>query len=543
MANNTLKEELSKLSNSQLSDIINTQQAKKQSKASELESQILELIAKNFELKKEHQKVLDKLKKAHEEIAELRYQLNYHLNEKYGKSSDSIDDEDPTFDESDDSEESNTDKQDTKKITVKFHTRNVTNKPKSLPDDLPREQLVIDIPDDEKVCSCGCDLKPIGADKSEKLDITPAQVRVIEIIRPKYACRACEEGVHQSPMPKTAIPKGIPTPGALSHVILSKYADHLPLYRQEKIFQRMGVDIPRNTLCDWVMKCSKLLTPVYELMKNDLLQANYIQADETPVKVIKQQSKHYMWCYLSKSPDKPIIIYDYCQSRGGYNAQGFLKGFNNILHTDGYAGYNQIKCSKHSVCWAHARRKFIDIVKNTKKAGIARTVVDYIDKLYAIDKKARTMSHHDRQLLREEYAPDILDELKKYLDDKRDKAPPKSPIGKAIMYTLKLWDRLTIYVNHGEVEMDTNLVENSIRPFALGRRNWLFKGSESGGRASSIIYSILLTCKANNIEPYAYLKYILYQIPKLDNDNELAELLPYNIEHDKFNQAYNKIWY
>ena len=543
MANNTLKEELSKLSNSQLSDIINTQQAKKQSKASELESQILELIAKNFELKKEHQKVLDKLKKAHEEIAELRYQLNYHLNEKYGKSSDSIDDEDPTFDESDDSEESNTDKQDTKKITVKFHTRNVTNKPKSLPDDLPREQLVIDIPDDEKVCSCGCDLKPIGADKSEKLDITPAQVRVIEIIRPKYACRACEEGVHQSPMPKTAIPKGIPTPGALSHVILSKYVDHLPLYRQEKIFQRMGVDIPRNTLCDWVMKCSKLLTPVYELMKNDLLQANYIQADETPVKVIKQNSKHYMWCYLSKSPDKPIIIYDYCQSRGGYNAEEFLKGFNNILHTDGYAGYNQIKCSKHSACWTHARRKFVDIVKNTKKAGIARTVVDYIDKLYAIDKKARTMSHSDRQLLRQEYAPDILDELKKYLDDKLPKVPPKSPIGKAIMYTLKLWDRLIIYVNHGEIEMDTNLVENSIRPFALGRRNWLFKGSQSGGRASSIIYSILLTCKANNIEPYAYLKYILYQIPKLNGENDLVQLLPYNIQSDKYNKSYNEIWY
>jgi transposase len=248
-------------------------------------------------------------------------------------------------------------------------------------------------------------------------------------------------------------------------------------------------------------------------MRNDLLQANYIQADETPVKVIKQNSKHYMWCYLSKSPDKPIIIYDYCQSRGGYNAEEFLKGFNSILHTDGYAGYNQIKCSKHCACWAHVRRKFIDIVKNTKKAGIARAVVDYISRLYAIEKKTHYMSHSDRQLLRQEHAPAILDELKKYLDAKLPKVPPKSPIGKAIMYTLKLWDRLTIYVNHGEVEMDTNLVENSIRPFALGRRNWLFKGSESGGRASSIIYSILLTCKANSIEPYAYMKYILYNSP------------------------------
>lgn len=414
MKNNNFKQELSELDNKQLIEIISTH-------------------------KEEHQKVLDELKKAHEEIAQLRYQLNYHLNQKYGKSSDTLPDEqESTFDESENEEESSTDKPETNKVTVNSHTRNISNKPKSLPEDLPREQLIIDIPDNDKICSCGFILKPIGEDKSEKLDITPAQIRVIEIIRPKYACRTCEEGVHQLPMPKTAIPKGIPTPGALAHVILSKYEDHLPLYRQERIFQRMGVDIPRNTLCNWVMKCSRLLTPLYELMKQDLLKANYLQADETPVKVIKQNSKHYMWCYLSKSPDKPIIIYNYCQSRGGYNAKEFLEGFNNILHTDGYAGYNQIKCSKHSACWTHVRRKFIDIVKNTKKAGIARTVVDYIDKLYAIDKKARTMSHHDRQPLRQEYAPDILDELKQYLDDKLPKVPPKSPIGKAIMYTLKL---------------------------------------------------------------------------------------------------------
>jgi transposase len=547
VANNTLKEELSELNNEELISIVETHRAdlssiKDKYQKTTLASYELQLKLDEIRLKLDNSE--DKLKKAYEEIAELRYQLNYYLNDKYGTSSDSLPDEqDSTFDEPDIEEDISSEQQDNKQVTVKSHTRNVSSKPRALPEDLPREQLTIDIPDDDKVCNCGCELQRIGEDKSEKLDIIPTKLRIIEIIRPKYACRACEEGVHQSPMPKTAIPKGIPTPGTLAHVILSKYEDHLPLYRQESMLKRMGVEIPRNTLCDWVMKCSKLLTPLYELIKDDLLEAKYMQVDETPVKVLKQKSKHYMWCYLSKAPDKPIVIYDYCQSRGGYNAQEFLKGFNAILHTDGYYGYNKVDCLIHCACWTHARRKFIDIVKNTKKSGIARTVVNYIDELYAIEKKARTMSHSDRQLLRQKHAPEILDKLKKYLDEKQHKVPPKSTIGKAIAYTLNLWDRLIIYVDHGEIEMDTNLVENVIRPFALGRRNWLFKGSESGGRASSIAYSILLTCKANNIEPYAYLKYILYKIPKINSIDELRQLLPYNIQKDKLSNAYKEIWY
>ena len=529
MQNNTLKEELPELTDEELIALDS--------------KQLVKIINSH---KEEFQKVIDELQKARDEISELRYQLNYYLNEKYGTSSDSLTNEqDSTFDEPDDTdnddEESNT--EETKKITIKSHTRDVSKKSRNLPEDLPREQLTIDIPEEDKICDCGCILQRIGEDKSEKLDIIPAKLRIIEIIRPKYACCSCEEGVHQLPMPQTAIPKGIPTPGALAHVILSKYEDHLPLYRQESMLKRMGLEIPRNTLCDWVLKCSKLLEPVYELIKDDLLEAKYMQVDETPVKVLKQKSKHYMWCYLSKSPDKHIVLYDYCQSRNGDNVKVFLKDFNNILHTDGYYGYNKVECSIHCACWSHARRKFVDIVKNTKKTGIARTVVNYIDKLYAIEKKARNMSYRDRELLRQEYAPEILDELKKYLDEKRNKVPPKSPIGKAIAYTLNLWDKLIIYVNHGEIEMDTNLVENAIRPFALGRRNWLFKGSESGGKASSITYSILLTCKANNIEPYAYLKYLLYKIPKINSADELVKLLPYNIQKDELSNAYKEIWY
>ena len=531
-------EELQNLVNA-LQDKLQNQESQLQNQSSKLQEQESELNSQTLVLQKQK----SKLQEQHYEIASLRYQLNYHLSKKYGKPSDKVPPEqlslfdEPEPDEIDEAIDNNP--QDA--INIKSHTRN-SNKSKPLPKDLPRERLVIDIDASQKQCSCGCELQMIGEESSEKLDITPAQVRVLEVVRPKYACKACEECVSIAPMPKTAIPKGIPTPGTLAHVILSKYQDHLPLYRQEKIFQRMGVDIPRNTLCTWVLRCAELLTPFYELMKADLLSSSYIQADETPVQVLGSNSKHYMWCYLSRPPNKPIVLYDYHPTRSGDVVRDFLGDYSRLLQTDGYAGYNKVPDVTHGACWAHVRRKYVDIIKNTNKTGIARTVVDYITKLYAIEKRAKLLSHDKRQELRQQHAPIILNELHEYLQYKLPKTPPKSPIGKAISYTLKLWDKLTIYIHHGEMEIDTNLVENSIRPFALGRKNWLFKGNDRGAKSSSIIYSILLTCKANDIEPYAYLKYILYQLPKIPQ-NQWHEFLPYNIDHKKFISAYSKIWY
>lgn len=480
------------------------------------------------------------IKELTSELASVRYQLNYHLSKKYGKSSDTVPSEQLSlFDEPETVED--TTEEEVSTTTVKSHTR-TTKTSKPLPKELPRERVVIDIDDNQKICSCGCQLQCIGEESSEKLDIIPAKIRVLEIVRPKYACRACEEGVSIADMPKTAIPKGLPTPGTLAHVILSKYQDHLPLYRQETIFQRMGVDIQRNTLCNWVLKCAGLLQPLYELMKQDLLSSSYIQADETPVRVLGSDGKHYMWAYLSRPPDKLIALYNYNESRGGEVVKEFLNGYTKLLQTDGYSGYNTLIDVTHGACWAHARRKYVDIIKNTKKTGVARTIVDYIKELYYIEKEARALSHPDRKTLRQERALKILTELHEYLLDKYPKTPPKSPLGKAMAYNIKLWDKLNVYIKHGEMEIDTNLVENIIRPFALGRRNWLFKGSPRGAEAGCILYSILLTCKLNNIEPYAYMKYILYKLPKID-DTQHKDLLPYNINHDLIDNAYERIWY
>lgn len=364
---------------------------------------------------------------------------------------------------------------------------------------------------------------------------------MLEIIRPKYGCRNCEEGVKIVDLPKTAIPKSVVTPGTLSHIILSKYEDHMPLYRQEKIFQRMGVDIPKNTLCTWVMRCGELLTPLYKLLKQELLKSVYIQADETPVRVLKHEKlKHYMWVYLSR--DKKILIYDYHQSRSGAVVRDFLNGFKGLLQTDGYSGYNQVLNIIHAACWAHVRRKYVDIIKNHKKHGIAKKAVELIGQLYAIERAIKYYSHEERKKYRQSNVSPILNKLKNLLNEKIHKVLPKSPLGRAITYNLKLWDKLIIYLDYGQMEVDTNLVENSIRPFALGRRNWLFKGSTNGARASSIIYSLLLTCRYNLIEPYAYMKYVLYKLPKISEDRYI-ELLPTNINTKKFDNIYNKILY
>lgn len=478
-----------------------------------------------------------KLQEQHEEIERLRQQLNYYLNQKYGKKSEKVVDEqgEGTFDEIDKEPQQ-------KAKTTKKHK---TDK-RPLPDDLPRERVIIDLPEEEKVCSCGKGLHKIGEEVSEKLDIIPAQVRILELIRPKYCCRDCEMGVKIANLPVTILPKSLVTPGAVSHILLSKYVDHLPLYRQEQIFQRMGFDIARNTLCNWVLDCSDRLLPLHELMKRDLLRGPYIQADETPVQVLNhaKDTKHYMWVYLNKKQNQNILIYDYNQSRSGTVVQEFLNNYKGLLHTDGYSGYNQISSVTHGACWAHVRRKYIEIIKNCAKPGIARQAVELIGQLYSIERQAQEqyLTYEMRGSLRKEKAPAILKELKILLDNKIKQVPPRSPIGRAISYNLKLWDKLLVYIDYGQMEIDTNLVENAIRPFALGRRNWLFNGNERGAKAASIVYSLLLTCKHNNIEPYAYMKYILYKLPKIQPD-KYHTLLPYNIDTKLLTTIYTEWLY
>ena len=412
---------------------------------------------------------------------------------------------------------------------------------KPLPADLPREQVIHDLPEAEKTCACGCALHKIGEDKSEQLEFVPARVRVLEHIRYKYACRACEEGIKMAPLPPQPIPKSIATPGLLAHVLVSKYHDHIPLYRQEHILQRYQIDITRGTLCHWVLRCGELFQPFIELIKKQVIQTAYLCVDETPVQVLAEKdkinsSKSYMWVYLTglPPPDSPrFILYDYQPTRGGDAATALLAGFKGYLQTDGYGGYHALQAQSGITavgCWAHVRRKFMDIVKIDKTEGKAFEVIKIIKQLYALEKEMREkqLSFDDVKQERQQKAKPIIEYFKNWLEQTLTGVPPQSPIAKAIGYALNQWPMLLTYLESGELMIDNNHVENAIRPFALGRKNWLFLGNERGAKAAANIYSLIMTAKANQLEPYRYLRYLLQKLPHCKTDEQRTALFPPN---------------
>ncbi len=501
-----------------------------------------------FSKKIEDQKV--EMARQHEKINQLRQRVQHLLNQRYSKKSEKLhDDQLSLFDEADLIQDIAT--KEIKKlneIVVAEHTRQSSAR-KPLPKDLPREKIIHDLSEEEKQCACGHVLHRIGEDISEKLEFVPAQIKVIEHIRCKYACRACEN-MKIATLPLQPIPKSIASPGLLSHILISKYADHLPLYRQEVILQRMGIDLARATLCTWVLRCAELMEPLVVLLKEMICKGSYVQADETFLQVLNEpnksnDSKSYMWVYRGGLLEKKAIVYEYQPSRAGIAAEKFLMGFEGVLQTDAYSGYHRFNLIEKIIqvaCWAHVRRKFMEIIKISKEKGKAFEAILMIRKLYAIEKEAREkfLDFTERQTLRQERAPPILKEFKEWLDKTILQVPPQSQLSKAIAYALNQWPMLTVYVDYGEIEIDNNLVENAIRPFALGRKNWLFMGSERGARAGAIFYSLLATCKINLIEPYAYFKYILDQLPRCKTDEERRVLLPQFVKSGQLVKAYSQ---
>jgi transposase len=468
----------------------------------------------------------------------LFYQLLKALKQQYGKKSEKSKDgqlELAIFDEATDENEEEVTQAD-KEITIASYTRKKSGR-KSLPKDLPREQIIHDLLPEQKICSCGHSLHQIGEEKSEQLEYIPAKIKVIEHLRLKYACRSCEGGVKTAVLPKQPIPKSIATPGLLSHVVVSKFEDHLPLYRQEKIWQRVGIDIPRATLCNWVLKCGELVSPLIKLLKQNIIASNYLHADETPMQVLNEEgkpatSKSYMWVYASGPPTKPLVIYEYQPTRKGQVAYDFLIDFKGYLQTDAYPGYNLLREREDVIvlgCWAHARRKFFEIVKATKDTGKAQTALNFIAKLYEVEKKAREMKLESNDVfkLRQEKSKAILERFKKWLDELINRVPPKSPLGHAIAYSLTNWGELTVYLTNGHLLIDNNYVENKIRPFALGRRNWLFMGNARGANSAANLLSLIECAKANGLEAYYYLRYIFTKIPSCETEEQLKGLLPH----------------
>lgn len=421
-------------------------------------------------------------------------------------------------------------------IEVKGHTRKKHPIRKPIPGDLPREVIVHDIAETEKSCECGSTLVKIGEEISEQIKYVPAQLSVVQHVRPKYACKPCQENIKIAAMPILLLPKSMATPELVAHIIVSKYLDHVPLYRQEAIWQRVGIDMPRSSLCGWILKVAELCHPLVKLLQKEIIEHDYIQADETTLQVLNEAgradtAKSYMWVYKGGDIHHPSAVFDYQETRGGYHAQNFLKGFKGYLQTDAYSGYNFTDYDEDIIalgCMAHARRPFAELAKISKKTGLAIDAIKYFQRLYTIEKYARenNLSYQERYNLRHQKAPPILDEFKQWLEMHLTKVPKQHKLGQGIQYVLKHWTELTAYLKDGRLEIDNNLVENLIRPLALGRKNWLFAGSPSGARAAAVFYSLIATCQLNNIEPYQYFCKMLHQIRLCKTDEDFINLLP-----------------
>ena len=393
---------------------------------------------------------------------------------------------------------------------------------RSLPKHLPRVIIEHDIPEEEKVCACGCMKERFGEEITEQLEYIPAKLSVIAHVRPKYACRPCAEGVSIAPMPPLFLPKSMATPSLVAHTIISKYEDHLPLYRQEHMWQRLGVEMPRNTVCGWIMAAFEACLPMREALLGYIIASNYLQADETTMQVMdepnrKNTSTSYMWVYRNHHTDKKVILFDYQQTRKAQWPKQLLKDFKGYLQTDGYKGYDWVDDHPdiiHLGCWAHTRRPFAKLVKLAKTTGKSHQAVAYIKKLYLIEQYARNNHYtaEQRYALRLQQAKPILEQIKTWLDKTIKTTVPQSELGKGLDYMHLRWGELTAYLLDGRLEIDNNLIENLIRPFALGRKNWMMSGSPRGAHASALFYSLIATAKANGLNPFDYLKYLFENI-------------------------------
>jgi len=424
-------------------------------------------------------------------------------------------------------------------IEVKSYRRRGKPKRIAIPDNLPREEVVIDLPEEEKFCPEGHELKCIGEEVSEQLDVIPAQIKVIRTIRKKYACAHCEGHVKRAPLPKVAIPKSMASAGLLAHIATSKYGDGLPLYRQEGMWQRAGVDIPRTTMATWMIKVGELLTPVINLMEEELLDSGYVQADETRVQVLNEkgklaESRSYMWVRSRHGPGiKPITLFEYDPTRSGEVAKRLFSGYQGYLQADAYIGYNAL-CEDKKIsrcgCMAHCRRKFFESAKASKKGvGLANEAIDIIRRLYEVEADIKDKKVKERYEARLERSKPILDEFRKWLDDNLGKVPPQSQLGIAINYANNEWTYLIRYLEDGRISIDNNMVENAIRPFAVGRKNWLFSDSVAGANASAAIYSVMISAKQNGHNEYAYFRYLLEKLPLAESVMDFEALLPHRL--------------
>ena len=434
-------------------------------------------------------------------------------------------------------------------VEVPAHTRAQGGR-RRLPAWMERVEILHDLPESEKVCpNDGTALVEIGRETSEQVEFIPATARVRVHVRPKYACPRCKTGVRIAPMPPQPIPKSLASPSLLAFIAVSKYADALPLYRQAGILERIGIDVSRATLAHWMVRVGELVQPLINLMRERLLAHDFVQCDESRFQVLKEpgktaQSQSYVWVQRGAPDDHPLVLYEYDPSRSAEVPKRLFEGYQGILQTDGYEGYGALGREPgivHIGCWAHARRRFVDALKGagtkrkkgakrTKKQSQAEAGLRFLQKLYAIERSVKDARPAERLRVRQQQSLPVVASLRSWLDGALATVVPRSLTGEALAYLDGQWPKLVRVFEYGQVPLDTNAVENAIRPFAVGRKNWMFADTVRGAEASANLYSLIETAKANGIEPWAYLLLVFRELPKAETLDEVEALLPHRVE-------------
>ncbi|MBF8638788.1 IS66 family transposase [Pseudomonas fulva] len=411
-------------------------------------------------------------------------------------------------------------------------------KRKPLSADLPRIEVIHELPEHELTCACGCRKHVIGEETSEQLDIVPMQIRVLKHVRKVYGCRGCETAPVTADKPAQLIEKSMASPSVLAMLLTTKYVDGLPLHRFERVLSRHGIQIPRQTLARWVIQCSEHFQPLLNLMRDRLLESPVIHCDETRVQVLKEPdrdptSQSWMWVQASGPPDRQVVLFDYTTSRAQEVPLRLLQGYRGYVMTDDYAGYNALALQpgvERLACMVHARRKFVEAqkVQPKGKTGRADVALAMINKLYGIERDLKEVSDEQRFLGRQERSLPILGQLKSWLDKTYSQVTPQSVLGKAVHYLANNWSRLERYVEAGHLPIDNNLAERAIKPFVIGRKAWLFSDTPKGATASAQIYSLVETAKVNGQEPYTWLRHVLERLPYASSVADYEALLPWN---------------
>lgn len=500
-------------------------------------------------LKKEA--LVDLVVQQKEHIAVLEQQLREAVARQFGIKSEKVSADQLALFEKDLTDENPTDKDDT--ITVSYKRNKKRGKRKPCDENLERHTITHELEAAQRQCECGNTLEKIGVTITEQYEIIPARYIVIEHAQHKYACSCCKSKNTIKLAPKTPqiLPKTNASAGLLSQIAVSKFVDGVPLHRQEPQHYRAGINLPRNTMARWLMQLSAKLIVLTNLFEDAIRAGPYIQCDESPFQVLKEigrkvSTKSYIWVRCGGLPGQMVVLYNYYPNRSSEVVHELFDDWQGYVQCDGYAAYNCLEEQGITLvgCMAHARRKFVDALKTlpTKEAAQkakAATAVKYFKRLYAIESVARNKTEAERYAMRQLESVPILSEFKAWLDQQA--ALPKSPLGRALTYTLNQWEKLARYCDNGMIEIDNNRDERAVRPFAIGRKNWMFADTPKGAHTNARFYSLIETCKLHGLEPYAYLKYVFKELPLAQTVEDFEALLPWRLDAKTLREAAREI--